>query len=156
MNPLWTKKDLMLATNASDPSSYFLEKVNGILGISIDDRTIKKGDLFIAIIGNKFDGHDFIENAIKKGAYGIMVSDKKLAEKYNGILVKDTKKALKQMAKFSRYRFKGTTIALTGSSGKTSTNHLLSSSLKKFGKTHHTQGNNNNLTGLTLTLSRLH
>ena len=156
MNLLWTKKDLMSATNASDPSSYFLEKVNGILGISIDDRTIKKGDLFIAIIGDKFDGHDFIENAIRKGAYGIMVSDKKLAEKYNGILVKDTKKALKQMAKFSRYRFKGTTIALTGSSGKTSTNHLLSTSLKKFGKTHHTQGNNNNLIGLSLTLSRLH
>ena len=156
MNLLWTKKDLISATNASDPSSYFLEKVNGILGISINDRTIKKGDLFIAIIGDKFDGHDFIENAIRKGAYGIMVSDKKLAEKYNGILVKDTKKALKQMAKFSRYRFKGTTIALTGSSGKTSTNHLLSTSLKKFGKTHHTQGNNNNLIGLSLTLSRLH
>ena len=53
-------------------------------------------------------------------------------EKYNGILVKDTKKALKQIAKFSRYRFKGTTIALTGSSGKTSTKHLLASSLKRF------------------------
>ena len=43
---------------------------------SIDDRTINKGDLFIAIIGDKFDGHDFIENAIKKGAYGIIVSNK--------------------------------------------------------------------------------
>ena len=156
MKPLWTKKDLMSAANASDPSTYFLEKFNGVWGISIDDRTINKGDLFIALIGDKFNGHDFIENAIRKGAYGIIVSDKNLANKYNGLLVKDTKKALKQMAKFSRYRFKGTTIALTGSSGKTSTNHLLSSSLKKFGKTHHTQGNNNNLIGLTLTLSRLH
>ena len=156
MKPLWTKKDLMSAASASDPSTYFLEKVNGVCGVSIDDRTINKGDLFIAIIGDKFNGHDFIENAIRKGAYGIIVSDKKLANKYNGLLVKDTKTALKQMAKFSRCRFKGTTIALTGSSGKTSTNHLLSSSLKKFGKTHHTQGNNNNLIGLTLTLSRLH
>ena len=46
MKPLWTKKDLILATGASDPSSYFLENVNGIWGVSIDDRTIKKGDLF--------------------------------------------------------------------------------------------------------------
>ena len=74
----------MSATNASDPSSYFLENVNGILGISIDDRTIKKGDLFVALIGDKFNGHDFIENAIRKGAYGIIVSDMKLANKYNG------------------------------------------------------------------------
>ena len=60
----------MSATNALDPSSYFLQNYNGVCGVSIDDRTINKGDLFIAIIGDKFDGHNFIENAIKKGAYG--------------------------------------------------------------------------------------
>ena len=146
----------MSAACASDPSKYFLKNIDGVWGVSIDDRTIKKGDLFVALIGDKFNGHDFIENAIRKGAYGIIVSDMKLANKYNGLLVKDTKKALKQIATFSRYRFKGTTIALTGSSGKTSTKHLLASSLKKFGKTHYTQGNYNNLIGLTLTLSRLH
>ena len=81
MKPLWTKKDLMSAASASDPSTCFLEKVNGVWGVSIDDRTIKKGDLFIALIGNKFNGHDFIENAIRKGAYGIIVSDMKLANK---------------------------------------------------------------------------
>jgi len=156
LKPLWTKKDLMSAASASDPSTYFLKNIDGVWGVSIDDRTIKKGDLFVALIGDKFNGHDFIENAIRKGAYGIIVSDMKLANKYNGLFVKDTKKALKQIATFSRHRFKGTTIALTGSSGKTSTKHLLASSLKKFGKTHYTQGNNNNLIGLTLTLSRLH
>ena len=88
MKPLWTKKDLMSATSASDPSKYFLENVNGIWGISINDRTLKKGDLFIALKGDKFNGHDFIENAIGKGAHGIIVSDKKLANKYNGLLVK--------------------------------------------------------------------
>ena len=96
----------MSATNALDPSSYFLQKYNGVCGVSIDDRTINKGDLFIAIIGDKFDGHDFIENAIKKGAYGIIVSNKMLANKYKALLVKDTKKALEQIAKFSRHRFK--------------------------------------------------
>ena len=61
MKPLWTKKDLMSATSGSDPSKYFLENVNGIWGISINDRTLKKGDLFIALKGDKFNGHDFIK-----------------------------------------------------------------------------------------------
>mgnify|MGYP001205535776 FL=1 len=156
MKPLWTKKELIVATNALDPSSNFLANMKEIWGVSIDDRTIKKGDLFIALKGDNFDGHDFIESAIRKGAYGIIVSDKKLANKYQALLVKDTKIALKQIAKFSRRRFKGTTIALTGSSGKTSTKHILSNSLKNFGKVHYTFGNNNNIIGLSLTLSRLH
>ncbi|MDC0530790.1 UDP-N-acetylmuramoyl-tripeptide--D-alanyl-D-alanine ligase [Alphaproteobacteria bacterium] len=155
MRSLWTKKDLIAATNATDPSFNFLNKLNDISGISIDDRTIKKGELFIAIIGDKFDGHDFTKSAIKKGAGGIIVSDLELAKKYNGLLVNDTNKALINIAKFGRNRFKGTTVALTGSSGKTSTKHLLSSALKTYGKTHSTQGNNNNMIGLSLTLSRL-
>ena len=155
MRTLWTKKDLIEATNAIDPSLNFMNKIIGISGISIDDRTIKPGDLFIAFKGNKFDGHDFVKSAISKGAGGIIVSDLKLAQKYNGLLVNDTNKALLNIAKFGRNRFKGTTIALTGSSGKTSTKHLLSSSLKTYGTTHSTQGNNNNIIGLALTLSRL-
>ena len=155
LRTLWTKKDLIEATNAIDPSLNFMNKIIGISGISIDDRTIKPGDLFIAFKGNKFDGHDFVKSAISKGAGGIIVSDLKLAQKYNGLLVNDTNKALLNIAKFGRNRFKGTTIALTGSSGKTSTKHLLSSSLKTYGTTHSTQGNNNNIIGLALTLSRL-
>ena len=155
LRTLWTKKDLIEATNAIDPSLNFMNKIIGASGISIDDRTIKPGDLFIAFKGNKFDGHDFVKSAISKGAGGIIVSDLKLAKKYNGLLVNDTNKALLNIAKFGRNRFKGTTIALTGSSGKTSTKHLLSSALKTYGTTHSTQGNNNNIIGLALTLSRL-
>jgi len=155
LRTLWTKKDLIEATNAIDPTLNFMNKIIGISGISIDDRTIEPGDLFIAFKGNKFDGHDFVKSAISKGAGGIIVSDLKLAKKYNGLLVNDTNKALLNIAKFGRNRFKGTTIALTGSSGKTSTKHLLSSSLKTYGTTHSTQGNNNNIIGLALTLSRL-
>ena len=155
LRTLWTKKDLIEATNAIDQSLNFMNKIIGISGISIDNRTIKPGDLFIAFKGNKFDGHDFVKSAISKGAGGIIVSDLKLAKKYNGLLVNDTNKALLNIAKFGRNRFKGTTIALTGSSGKTSTKHLLSSSLKTYGTTHSTQGNNNNIIGLALTLSRL-
>ena len=153
MRTLWTKKDLIEATNAIDPTLNFMNKIIGISGISIDDRTIEPGDLFIAFKGNKYDGHDFVKSAISKGAGGIIVSDLKLAKKYNGLLVNDTNKALLNIAKFGRNRFKGTTIALTGSSGKTSTKHLLSSSLKTYGTTHSTKGNNNNIIGLALTLS---
>ena len=155
MKTFWIKKDLIEATNAIDPTLNFMNKIIGISGISIDDRTIKPGDLFIAFKGKKFNGHDFVKSAISKGAGGIIVSDLKLAKKYNGLLVNDTNKALLNIAKFGRNRFKGTTIALTGSSGKTSTKHLLSSSLKTYGTTHSTQGNNNNIIGLALTLSRL-
>ena len=54
--PLWTKYDLMKACNASDPTSSFLKNFHDINGISIDERTISIGDLFIALIGDKFDG----------------------------------------------------------------------------------------------------
>ena len=76
MNPLWNKQELIEATGASDPTNKFLNKINSnIFGVSIDERTIKKNDLFIALKGSKFDGHNFIESALKKGASGIIVSD---------------------------------------------------------------------------------
>ena len=155
MNFLWTKHELISATNGSDPSSNFLKNEDVVSGVSIDDRTIQKGDLFIAIKGDKFDGHDFIESAISKGASGVLVSEEQYALKWNALLVKDTKVSLKNIAQFSRNRFSGKVIAITGSSGKTSTKHILASSLKEFGNTHFTQGNNNNIIGLSLTLSRL-
>ena len=153
--PLWTKKDLMSACKASDPTLNFLNSFENIHGISIDDRTIKKGELFIALIGENFDGHNFVESAISKGACGVLVSNIGLAKKYNGLFVIDTKEALINIGKFARNRFNGTTIGITGSSGKTSTNYFLSNALNQFGKTHKTFGNNNNLIGLSLTLSRL-
>ena len=152
---LWTKKDLMSACKASDPTSNFLNNFENINGISIDERTIKKGELFIALIGENFDGHNFIESAISKGACGVLVSDIKMAKKYNGLLVDDTRVALINIGKFARKRFSGITIGITGSSGKTSTNYFLSIALNKFGRTHKTLGNNNNIIGLSLTLSRL-
>ena len=153
--PLWTKQDLMSACKASDPTSNFLKNFNSIGGISIDERTINKGDLYIALIGEKFDGHNFVETAISKGACGVLVSNIKIAKKYNGLFVDNTKKALINLGKFARNRFNGITIGITGSNGKTSTNYFLSNALNQFGKTHKTFGNNNNLIGLSLTLSRL-
>ena len=153
--PLWTKQDLVSACKASDPTGNFLNNFENIHGISIDERTIKKGELFIALIGENFDGHNFIESAISKGACGVLVSNITMAKKYNGLLVDNTEKALINLGKFARNRFKGITIGITGSSGKTSTNYFLSNALNQFGKTHKTFGNNNNIIGLSLTLSRL-
>ena len=102
MNALWKKEELLTATKGLDPSSDFLKKMEGAFGVCIDDRTIKKGDLFIAIKGKNFDGHDFIESAVSKGASGVVVSDKQQALEYKGLLVKDTKIALKNIACFSR------------------------------------------------------
>ena len=153
--PLWTKQDLMSACKALDPTGNFLNNFENIHGISIDERTIKKGELFIALIGENFDGHNFIESAISKGACGVLVSNITIAKKYNGLLVDNTEKALINLGKFARNRFKGITIGITGSSGKTSTNYFLSNALNQFGKTHKTFGNNNNIIGLSLTLSRL-
>ena len=90
--PLWTKQELMSACSASDPTSNFLKSYGRISGISIDERTIKKGELFIALIGENFDGHKFIESAIAKGASGVLVSNIRIAKKYNGLYVDDTKK----------------------------------------------------------------
>jgi UDP-N-acetylmuramoyl-tripeptide--D-alanyl-D-alanine ligase len=134
LKALWKKEELLTATKGLDPSSDFLKKMEGAFGVCIDDRTIKKGDLFIAIKGENFDGHDFIESAVSKGASGVIVSDKQHALEYKGLLVKDTKIALKNIAYFSRNRFFGKVIAITGSSGKTSTKHILSTSLQSLAK----------------------
>ena len=83
---MWTKNELISATNGSDPSSNFLENEDVISGVSIDDRTIQKGDLYIAIKGDNFDGHDFIESAILKGASGVIVSEEQYAIKWKALL----------------------------------------------------------------------
>lgn len=156
MKPLWTKQELLKATDANDPTLKFLiENKSNVSGVSINDKTIKKGDVFVALKGHKFDGHDFIKSALNKGAAGIIVSDLDAAKQFNALHVTNTKEALIKIAKFARNRFKGKTIAITGSSGKTSTRFIAATTLRKYGATHCTQGNNNNLIGLSLTLSRL-
>ena len=99
--PLWTKHDLMMACKGKDPTSNFLDNFENIHGISIDDRTIKKGELFIALIGENFDGHNFIESAISKGACGVLVSNIKIAKKFNGLFVNNTKQALINIGKYA-------------------------------------------------------
>ena len=151
---VWNKFEIIAATKGEDISKKFLQK-NKVTGISIDTRILKKGDLFIALTGENFDGHDYANLALQKGASGIIVSKKSMAKDLSGLYVSNTREALKQLAVFSRNRFQGQVVAITGSNGKTSTKNMMSSIFKYFGKTHSTFENNNNILGLSLTLARL-
>lgn len=131
-----------------------------ISGVSTDSRKVTKGQLFIAIKGDRFDGHDFIEGVFKKGACGAVVSSDcaTLASRYPShliIRVSDTLKALGDVAHFHRMRFKIPVIAITGSCGKTTTKEMAHVVLSKKYNTLKNEGTENNLIGVPLTLLKL-
>ena len=95
-------------------------------GISTDTRSLKKGDLFFALHGEKFNGNQFAEKAILLGAIKVIVDDQKLASLSPlVIVVKDTLKTLQELATFHRTKLKTPIIAITGSNGKTTTKELV-------------------------------
>jgi len=129
-----------------------------ITGVSIDSRTINLGELFVAIKGENFDGHDFALQAYEASAACVIVEkhiDKIPA--YRQIVVKNTVKALARLAKFYKKclsNLKGV-IGITGSNGKTSTKEMLIKLLSKKFKVGGTRGNFNNHIGLPLSLLKL-
>lgn len=124
--------------------------------ISIDSRTIKKGELFIAIKGKNFDGHDFIEDAVKKGASGV-VSNRSLprVKKVPVIVTKDTVTALGDMAADHRRKFNIPVVGITGSNGKTTAKEIIASLLGAKFNVLKNKGTENNFIGLPLTLLKL-
>lgn len=125
--------------------------------VAIDTRTLKKGDLYIALKGESFDGHQFVQNAIDKGCSGFVVERafKAFGNQLNNIpyvLVDNTLKALGLCAKLNRDNFEGKVVGLTGSSGKTSTKNMLECILSESGSTCATHANFNNEVGVPLTL----
>lgn len=151
---LWTLEEIY---NALDIKTNISE--NYIFsGVSIDTRTLKEGDLFIPIKGPRFDGHNFIEKAFKKGAlasFSELIDEKSKKEKLI-ISVSSTLKALEKLAKFSRKRNKKLIkICITGSSGKTTLKDWISKTFKEHKKIHNTEGNLNNKIGLPLTLANM-
>ncbi|MFA5780190.1 MAG: UDP-N-acetylmuramoyl-tripeptide--D-alanyl-D-alanine ligase [Elusimicrobiota bacterium] len=127
-----------------------------VTGVSIDSRTTKKGDIFFAIKGENLDGHNFVNNAISKGAAAIVVSERvTLIRKLPAIYVKDTTKALQDFAKHYRNMFNVKVIGITGSNGKTTTKDILTSVLSQKTSVLSTPGNFNNHIGLPLTLFQL-
>jgi len=130
------------------------------LGISIDSRTIKKGEIFIALEGEKFDGHSFVADAFSKGAAAAVVCRKHnsfMAKKNHSLLigVDDTGKALRKLAFCLREKFKGKVIAVTGSNGKTTTKEMIAHVLSSNFNVLKTQENQNNEIGVPLTIFKL-
>jgi len=129
------------------------------IGVSTDTRTLKAGDLFIALKGSRFDGHDHVRRAFEKGAAAVLVSELippgiLPAEKLV-IQVKDTLSALGDLASLWRRKFPVTLIGISGSNGKTTTKEMLAAILEQEGPTLKNPGNLNNWIGLPLSLFSL-
>jgi UDP-N-acetylmuramoyl-tripeptide--D-alanyl-D-alanine ligase len=127
------------------------------MAVSKDTRTIENGDLYVALMGENFDGHDFVDQADNAGAAGVLVSKKQTAG-LPQICVNDTRLALGELAASWRQQFKGSVIGITGSNGKTTVKEMCSSILSKASGVEHvlaTKGNLNNDIGMPMTLLSL-
>ncbi len=126
-----------------------------ITGVSTDSRTIKRGNLFIPLIGERFDGHDFVYTAVKNGAsVALWQKDKVVPDDLliPAIKVPNTLTALQQLAKCYREKIDPIVVGITGSNGKTTTKDLTASVLSTKYSVHKTSGNLNNHIGVPLTL----
>lgn len=128
-------------------------------GISTDTRTLKNGDLFVALKGPKFDGHHYVRQAFDKGASAVLVSDpvdpERLWPDKMIIQVLDTLTALGDLSSLWRKKFPITLIGISGSNGKTTTKEMLAAILELEGPTLKNPGNLNNWIGLPLSLFSL-
>jgi len=128
-----------------------------ITGWSVDSRTVAPGDLFVALAGPNFDGHNFVADALKKGAAAAVVArpSNGLGEKAPLLLVSDTLKALERLGRASRARAQASIGANTGSVGKTGTKEALKRALEPQGLAFATSGSLNNQWGVPLSLARM-
>jgi len=119
--------------------------------ISTDSRSIQAGDLFVALQGPTFDGHDYIQQVTEQGAAGLLLH-RAVDTALPTVLVADTTQALGQMGRFNRQRQAIPVVAVTGSNGKTTVKEMVAAILSTQGEVLKTQGNYNNDIGLPLTL----
>ena len=147
-------KEIVKATGARliKRSNYNLLK-----GVSTDSRTIKSGEVFFALSGKNFDGHNFVTNAVKKGAKALVISKrvKDVKQKINILRVKDTTKTLGRLAKYYRSKNKIPLIAITGSAGKTTTKDIVADILQKEYNVLRSSRTHNNHIGVPQTIFRL-
>src|SRR5881398_40546 len=151
MNPLPISQIAKLggASLSSGDGSVLIDK------LSTDSRTLKPGELFVALRGEKFDGHNFVESAAKAGAAGAVVDSNwkgKVPENFALIRVKDTLQAYQQVAAQYRRSLGLKVVCITGSNGKTSTKDFTASVLDRRLRVTKTEGNFNNHVGLPRTI----
>lgn len=150
--PLWTTAEAIAATGGQAEGADWQAR-----GVSIDSRSCAAGDLFIALTGPNFDGHDYVAAAFEAGAAAAIVARRPdgLPEGASLVLVDNTDTALDDLGRFARNRTGAQITAITGSVGKTGTKEGLAHALANFGATHATQGNLNNQWGVPLSLARM-
>lgn len=151
---LWTVDEIVAATGGTVRGAP-----GEVFGVSIDSRTVDPGDLFVAIKGDQFDGHAFVDAALEAGAAAALVSadqaDGLAVPKGGLIIVPDSYDGFYDLARAARARATGRMLAITGSVGKTSTKETFRLILSKFGKTHAPVKSFNNHWGVPLTLCRM-
>ncbi len=148
--PLWRIAEFVGAKGECDQEAV-------AMGYSIDSRTLNAGDLFIAIAGERFDGHEYVQAALEKGAVGaIVAAEKKVAGDPPRLLrVEDTVKALQLLGAAARRLWGKPLLAVTGSAGKTTTKEILAHILATRFRVMKSSGNLNNHIGLPLQLLKL-
>mgnify|MGYP001800129401 FL=1 len=147
---LWTSADAAAATGGQSTTVWNAQ------GVSIDTRTIKPGDLFVALKDVR-DGHDFVAQALRKGAAAALVSHRPADVDKNAplLIVPDVLQALADLGRAARWRTHARIAAITGSVGKTSVKEMLRTVLSKQGKCHAAEASYNNHWGVPLTLARM-
>ena len=155
MNRMFSLEEIISAVNGRliIGSDRRMDEPVAVTGVSKDTRTIKPGEMYVALVGDNFDGHSFCSMALEKGASLLLVSDiSYLPTKSLAILVDDTKVALGLLARHYRFKIGAKVIAVTGSVGKTSTREMIASGLRKAFKVYSTKNNLNNDIGLPMTI----
>jgi UDP-N-acetylmuramoyl-tripeptide--D-alanyl-D-alanine ligase len=146
---LWTRDEAVAATGGECAVDWAAE------GVSIDTRSLEKGDLFVALSATR-DGHDFVAQALQKGAAAALVSRiPEGLEEAPLLLVPDVLKGLEALGMAARARTEARVIAITGSVGKTGSKEMLRVALKGQGRIHVAEKSYNNHEGVPLTLARM-
>ena len=148
MSALWTSDEIAAATGGSASTRF------EVTGVTFDSREVGPGDLFVAMPGSVFDGHEFLDAAFAAGAAGAIVSRPASGPH---VLVEDVFGALQALGRASRERSRATIIGVTGSVGKTSTKEALYAALDRNrpGRVHRSVKSYNNHTGVPLSLARM-
>lgn len=151
-NAIWSAVEAAKATGGTRQGDWIAT------GLSIDTRTIRKGDLFIALRGDRLDGHDYVADALAKGAGAVLIDHVPDGVKPDApmLVVGDTFTALQDLGRASRNRCGAKIIAVTGSVGKTGTKEMLARVFSSAGQVFASQGSFNNHWGVPFSLASMH
>jgi UDP-N-acetylmuramoyl-tripeptide--D-alanyl-D-alanine ligase len=151
--PFWTAERVADALSSA-ATTNLPTPIMAFRRVWTDTRTIEPGDLFVALVGEKFDAHDFLQDAVSKGATGVVVSRVSTAKGLGvpAYQVSDTLVALAALGTYRRRAWGKPVVGVVGTNGKTSTKELVRAALGSMLEVHATTGNLNNLVGVPLTL----